>query len=56
MGFGLHKSDPTNLAERFWESRPEGVKAPYAKEEEALQDPEYIGTRGTLMEGAETTP
>ena len=25
--------DSTNLAERFWESRPERVKAPYAKGE-----------------------
>jgi len=42
--------------ERFWESRPERVKAPYMKLTEAWQDPEYIKTRGTLMERAGTTP
>ena len=44
------------LAERFWESRPERVTAPYVKAEVARQDPEYIETRETLWEGAETTP
>ena len=48
--------DSMSLAERFWESRPERVKAPYVKGELARQDPEYIETRGTLMEGAGTTP
>ena len=49
-------SDPADLTERFWESRPERVKAPYVKGKQARQDPEYIETRGTLMEGAGTTP
>ena len=40
--------DSTNLAERFWESRPERVKAPYTKTEQTEQDPEYYETRGTL--------
>ena len=48
--------DSMNLAEWFWESQPERVKAPYAKGELTWQYPEYIETRGTLMEGAGTTP
>ena len=48
--------DSTNLAERFWESRPERVKAPYTKGERAKQDPEYHETRETLWERAGTTP
>ncbi len=48
--------DSAILTERFWESRPERVKAPYVKGELTWQDPEYIETRGTLMEGAGTTP
>ena len=42
--------DSTILAERFWESLPERVKAPYAKGELTERDPEYIETRETLME------
>ena len=48
--------DSVSLAEWFWESQPERVKAPYAKFKSARRDPEYIETRGTLMEGAGTTP
>ena len=48
--------DSVILAERFWESLPERVKAPYAKGELTERDPEYIETRGTLMERAGTTP
>ena len=48
--------DSTNLAERFWESRPERVKAPYVKADETEQDPEYHETRGTLWEIRGTTP
>ena len=42
--------DSTSLAERFWESRPERVKAPYTKTEQTEQDPEYHETRETLWE------
>ena len=42
--------DSVILAERFWESLPERVKAPYAKGELTERDPEYIETRETLME------
>ena len=38
------------LTERFWESRPERVKAPYVKAELTEQDPEYHETRETLWE------
>ena len=48
--------DLTRIAEWFWESQPERVKAPYAKFKSARRDPEYIETRGTLMEGRGTTP
>ena len=48
--------DLMTIAEWFWESQPERVKAPYAKLKSAWRDPEYIETRGTLMEGAGTTP
>ena len=48
--------DSMILAEWFWESQPERVKAPSAKGKLTWQDPEYIETRGTLMEGAGTTP
>ena len=44
------------LVERFWESRPERVKAPYTKTEQTEQDPEYRGTRETLREVRGTTP
>ena len=48
--------DLRRIAEWFWESQPERVKAPYAKSEVTWRDPEYIETRGNLMEGAGTTP
>ena len=48
--------DSTSLAERFWESRPERVKAPYVKADETEQDPEYHETRETLWEVRGTTP
>ena len=44
------------LTERFWESRPERVTAPYVKEKGFRQDPEYRETRGTLREIGGTTP
>ena len=50
------KSDSTSLAERFWESLLQRVKAPYAKDALTRRDPEYIETRETLMEQAGTTP
>ena len=49
-------NDSSRVAERFWESRPERVKAPYVKADETEQDPEYHETRGTLWEDAGTTP
>ena len=48
--------DSLRLAEWFWESQPERVKAPYAKTARTRRDPEYHETRGTLWEGAGTTP
>ena len=48
--------DSASLMERFWESLPERVKAPYMKSELTRRDPEYHETRGTLWEGAGTTP
>ena len=48
--------DSLILAERFWESLPERVKAPYMKSEMTRQDPEYHETRETLWERAGTTP
>ena len=48
--------DYERLVERSWKDRPERVKAPYMKTECAQQYPEYIKTRGTLMERAGTTP
>ena len=48
--------DSQTLAEWFWESQPERVKAPYLKAEETWRDPEYHETRGTLWEYAGTTP
>ena len=48
--------DSVILAERFWESLPERVKAPYTKTEQTEQDPEYRGTRETLREVRGTTP
>ena len=44
------------IVERFWESRPERVRAPYTKTEEDRQDPEYHETRETLWEVGGTTP
>ena len=40
--------DSRSLAEWFWESQPERVKAPYVKADETEQDPEYHETRETL--------
>ncbi len=54
-GYGLHLRF-LKLTERFWESRPERVKAPYVKADETEQDPEYHETRGTLWEIRGTTP
>ena len=54
-GCGLRKG-LREIAERFWESRPERVKAPYVKAEGTEQDPEYCETRGTLQEIRGTTP
>ena len=54
-GCGLHKV-LESIAEQFWESRPERVKAPYVKADETEQDPEYHETRGTLWEVGGTTP
>ena len=48
--------DSASLAEWFWESQPERVKAPYMKGERARQDPEYHETRETLWEVRGTTP
>jgi len=53
-GYGLHKR-AWKPGERFWESRPERVKAPYLKAEMQRQYPEYHGTRGTLWEVGRTT-
>ena len=46
--------DLISLAEWFWESQPERVKAPYTKSGPGRQDPEYHETRGTLWEDAGT--
>ena len=43
------------LTERFWESRPQRVKAPYVKADETEQDPEYRRTRETRWETGGTT-
>ena len=48
-GFGL-QTVSLKTVERFWESLPKRVKAPYTKFKESQQYPEYIETRGTLME------
>ena len=55
MGFGLQEARG-RIAERFWESLPKRVKAPYAKSDRSKQDPEYRETRGTLREDGGTTP
>ena len=51
-----HNKVSRMIAERFWESRPERVKAPYAKSEDSEWDPEYRETRETLREVGGTTP
>ena len=48
--------DLTSLAEWFWESQPERVKAPYMKGNLTWRYPEYHETRETLWEHAGTTP
>ena len=48
--------DSVNLMERFWESLPKRVKAPYMKDELTWRYPEYHETRETLWERAGTTP
>ena len=48
--------DSAILAEWFWESQPERVKAPYRKDEKTRQDPEYHETRETLWEVGGTSP
>ena len=45
-----------SIVERTWKDRRKRVKAPYTKCEQSQRDPEYIKTRGTLMERAGTTP
>ena len=40
--------DSSSLAEWFWESQPERVKAPYAKDKLTERYPEYYETRETL--------
>ena len=42
--------------ERFWDSRPERVRAPYRQGGQRKQDPEYHETRETLWEVGGTTP
>ena len=42
--------DLTSLAEWFWESQPERVKAPYGKTKRDKQYPKYHETRETLWE------
>ena len=44
------------IMERFWESRPKRVKAPYMKSKKSEQDPKYHETRETLWEFGGTTP
>ena len=46
----------SELPERYWESRPERVKAPYVKAELTEQDPEYHETRGTLWKSGGPPP
>ena len=48
--------DSEILMERFWESLPQRVKAPYMKGNLTWRYPEYHETRGTLWEQAGTTP
>ena len=48
--------DSVSLMERFWESLPQRVKAPYMKGNLTWRYPEYHETRETLWERAGTTP
>ena len=48
--------DSMILMERFWESLPQRVKAPYMKGKLTRRYPEYHETRETLWERAGTTP
>ena len=48
--------DSEILMERFWESLPQRVKAPYMKGNLTWRYPEYHETRETLWEQAGTTP
>ena len=48
--------DSEILMERFWESLPKRVKAPYMKDELTWRYPECHETRETLWEHAGTTP
>ena len=48
--------DSVSLMERFWESLPKRVKAPYMKSEESERNPKYHETRETLWEFGGTTP
>ena len=48
--------DSVSLMERFWESLPKRVKAPYMKDELTRRYPEYHETRENLWEHAVTTP
>ena len=48
--------DSQVLAEWFWESQPERVKAPYGKTKRDEQYPKYHETRETLWEVGGTTP
>ena len=48
--------DSVSLMERFWESLPKRVKAPYMKDELTRRYPEYLETLETLWEHAGTTP
>ena len=48
--------DLSILAERFWESLPQRVKAPYMKGNLTWRYPEYHETREILWERAGTTP
>ena|GEM_PF-3582162 len=54
-GYGLSYVT-LKVKERFWEIRPERVKAPYLKPEESRQYPKYHETRETLWEVGGTTP
>ena len=56
IGVMDHNKVSRMVAERFWESRRDRVKAPYAKPEDSEWDPEYCETRETLQEVGGTTP